>query len=53
MAKWARHPPSANRVKLGLAVLVICAGLFSIERWVGWPDWMTVEPPTRGSRVGH
>ncbi|WP_372885911.1 hypothetical protein [Shimia sp.] len=38
MAHWARHPPSAGRVKLVLAVIVICLALVAIETWVGWPE---------------
>lgn len=43
MAKWARHPPSAKRVKLVLAVIALCLILFAIERWVGWPEALTVQ----------
>ena len=42
MAKWARNPPSEKRVILGLAVLGVCVALVVIERFVGWPDWLTV-----------
>jgi hypothetical protein len=48
MAKWAKHPPSERRVKLVLWVIVICAVLFAIERWVGWPDFLTIEGGPRG-----
>jgi len=41
MARWARHPPSAGRVKLVLAVLLICIALFGIDYFFGWPDWLT------------
>ena len=44
MAKWARRPPSASRVKLVAAVIVLCLILFAIERLFGWPAWLT---PTR------
>ncbi len=37
MAKWARHPPSEKRVKLVVIIILICAALFLIERYVGWP----------------
>jgi hypothetical protein len=43
MAKWARHPPSEKRVKLVLAVIALCLLLFAIERWIGWPEALTVQ----------
>lgn len=43
MAKWARHPPSAKRVKLVLAVIALCLLLLAIERWIGWPEALTVQ----------
>jgi hypothetical protein len=43
MAKWARNPPSPRRVKLVFAVIAICALLFAVERWIGWPDMLTLE----------
>ncbi|GHE95433.1 hypothetical protein GCM10016455_15150 [Aliiroseovarius zhejiangensis] len=44
MAKWARHPPSAKRVKLVFAVVAICAALVIYEMLFGTPDWMQMEP---------
>ena len=41
MAKWARHPPSARRVKLVLGVVAVCLILFAIERLIGFPDGLT------------
>ncbi len=39
MARWARHPPSRNRVLLGLAVIAVCLAIVGLE-WAGfWPDW--------------
>ena len=52
MAKWARRPPSENRVKLVFLVLMICLILFGYERFFGWPDWMTLEGSVRG-RLGR
>lgn len=43
MSLWARHPPSEKRVRLVLAVIALCLLLFAIERWVGWPEALTVE----------
>ena len=39
-ARWARHPPSARRVALGLAVIVLCLGLVGLERAGLLPDWV-------------
>lgn len=41
--RWAQRPPSAGRVKLVLAVIVVCVALFAIELLLGWPDWLTPE----------
>ncbi|MBR9649813.1 hypothetical protein [Thalassovita aquimarina] len=43
MSKWARNPPSARRVRLVLLIIVICLVVYAVERWIGWPDWATVE----------
>ncbi|MEQ8292459.1 MAG: hypothetical protein RIA08_09650 [Roseovarius sp.] len=47
MAKWAHRPPSETRVKLVLGIIVVCLAVFAIEYFVGWPDWMTLEPAGR------
>lgn len=47
MSKWARNPPSEKRVMLVLAVIAICVAIYAVERWIGWPDWMTVEGNSR------
>lgn len=41
MAVWARRPPSWQRVVLGLIVIGLCLALVAVERFVGWPDWLT------------
>ncbi|MEP5152043.1 hypothetical protein [Planktotalea sp.] len=38
MAKWAHRPPSEKRVKFVIMIILICAALFLVERYVGWPD---------------
>ena len=48
MAKWARKPPSDQRVKLFLAVLALCLVLFGLDRIFGWPDFLTISGPPRG-----
>lgn len=51
MARWARNPPSAARVRLVLAILAICLVVFAIETWIGWPDWMSLEAERVPNRV--
>ena len=46
--RWAQHPPSWGRVKLGLAVILACAALYGVEQVWGWPAWLT---PDRGGRA--
>ena len=43
MAEWARHPPSAGRVKLVVAVIGLCLVLAGIEWLWGWPEALTVD----------
>jgi len=52
MSKWARHPPSAKRVKLVIGIVVICLILFAIERWIGVPEWLQMERMRR-PRLPH
>ena len=39
--RLAQKPPSAARVKLFAAVLMLCLVLYGIEQIFGWPDWLT------------
>ncbi len=41
--RWVQNPPSEGRVKLVFGVVAICLVIVGIERFVGWPDWMTVD----------
>lgn len=41
MARWARKPPSAGRVKLVFGVILLCVALFAVEHLIGWPAWLT------------
>ena len=47
-SRWARRPPSAGRVKLVLAVLLLIGLLYGIESFWGWPDWLTVNRGPQG-----
>lgn len=46
--QWVRNPPSPTMVKFVLAIFVVALGLYAIERYLGWPDFLTVEPLRRG-----
>ena len=48
MSRWARNPPSAQRVKMVAGIIVFCLLLFAIERIFGWPEWLTVDNARRG-----
>ena len=41
LARWARHPPSARRVRLMAAVAAICALIWGIEYLGWWPAALT------------
>lgn len=43
MARWARNPPSGARVRLVLGVIALCLILVALERFIGWPDALTVD----------
>ncbi|MDX1782326.1 MAG: hypothetical protein R3256_13560 [Thalassovita sp.] len=48
MAKWVHRPPSEKRVRLVLTAIAICLAIYAVERWIGWPDWMTVDSRNLG-----
>jgi len=50
MTRWAQNPPSAGRVKFVLAIIAVCAALYAVERYYGWPDALT---PDRGVQRGY
>ncbi|MAC82366.1 MAG: hypothetical protein CML66_30425 [Rhodobacteraceae bacterium] len=43
LRRWAQHPPSWRRVKLILAVVAICFGIWGIDQADLWPDWAKTE----------
>ena len=47
MARWAHRPPGMRRVLLVLGIVMLCLAILGIERFIGWPDWMTIEPAGR------
>ncbi len=40
---WARNPPSMKKVIFVVSIIGICATVFVVERYIGWPDWLTVD----------
>lgn len=48
MAIWVRRPPSLKRVLLVVGAIGLCVVIFAIERWIGWPEALSLEPVRRG-----
>jgi len=46
-SRWARNPPSDKRVALVFGLIAACLVLAGIERFIGWPDALTVERTPR------
>ena len=49
MSQWARHPPSWKRVKLVLAVVVICFAIVAADRLGLWPASWTLDRSPGGT----
>ncbi len=47
MKRWVQHPPSPARIRLVFGVVAVCVVLVLIERYVGWPDWLSVNERSR------
>lgn len=47
MKRLAQNPPSETRVKLVLGIILLCILLYLVERFIGWPDFLTSEPVGR------
>lgn len=47
MKRLAQNPPSEGRVKLVLGVIAACILLVVVERYIGWPDFLTSDPVGR------
>jgi hypothetical protein len=48
MARWARRPPSAQRVRLVLAVIALSLAVAGLGKLFGTPEWMQVNDLQRG-----
>ncbi len=45
--RLAQNPPPLWKVKLVIGVIVVLLAVAGIERFVGWPEWMSLEPAGR------
>jgi len=45
--RLAQNPPSWGRVKFFFYILLFCILLFALERYFGWPEWLTT------NNLGH
>jgi hypothetical protein len=43
MARWARNPPSPQKVKFVLIIVGICFAVAAVEHFIGWPDALKVD----------
>ena len=48
VTKWLRRPPSRQFVWILTTVVVLGVALALVERFMGWPEWATVD---RGARI--
>lgn len=51
MSQWARNPPPMWKVILVVCVIAACFALFAVERYVGWPEWLTTGGGSRPMRI--
>lgn len=42
--RWVKHPPSTKRIKLVFGVILLCVVLVGIEKFIGVPEWMQLDP---------
>jgi len=38
-----------RRVILVFGIIAVCLVLFLVERYIGWPDWLSLEPRQKNS----
>lgn len=43
LAMWVRRPPSPRRMLIIAVVVVAALAIAGIEKYVGWPEALTVE----------
>lgn len=42
-SRWVRHPPSAGRVRLVLAVIALAVIVVILDKTGYWPDWARMD----------
>jgi len=42
IAMWFRRPPSRQQALLMASVVGACLLIVALERWLGWPAWLTL-----------
>jgi hypothetical protein len=47
MAYWSRRPPSRQFLIAAAVAISVALSIALVERFVGWPDFLTVEPLPR------
>jgi hypothetical protein len=48
LAMWVRRPPSPRQMLIYAVVIAAALAIVGIEKYVGWPDALTVERVPRG-----
>lgn len=47
LARLARRRPSERRFWLVVGVIAAVLVLAGVERFIGWPDWLTLDKPAK------
>lgn len=51
-AIWVRRPPSRHVVIAAAVAVALSLVLVGIERFIGWPDWLTADRLPRRPGLG-
>lgn len=43
VSKWARHPPSSQRIMILAVVLVLSLTVYGLDYFGVWPEWARTE----------
>ena len=52
MAYWSRHPPSRHYLIAMTVAVAAALAIVLVEQFVGWPEFLTIEPLPRGPLQG-
>ncbi len=47
ITRLVRNPPSRRQAMVMLGALLACVALLLVERFIGWPDWATLDRSPR------